>query len=60
MITDDNVDEFNIWLENGINRGWISHVQCATHDGIDPISDEEYQAWDNGEDPCQFVVRILE
>ncbi len=60
MIKDEEVDEFSIWLQSGINRGWISTVVCATHDGIDPISEEELQEWEAGNDPCQFVVRILE
>lgn len=60
MVNDENIDEFSIWLNNGIERGWISSVACATHDGIEPISEEEAQQWEDGEDPCQFVVRILE
>jgi hypothetical protein len=60
MITEDNLDEFRIWLDNGIERGWISKVQCATHEGIDPISEEEVKEWEEGGDPCQFVVRIME
>jgi len=60
MIDETNVDEFQIWFENGVNRGWISNVVCATHDGIPPITEEEEQEWEAGGDPCQFVVRILE
>ena len=25
--------EFGIWLQNGIERGWISDPYCHTHDG---------------------------
>jgi hypothetical protein len=60
MITEENQAEFFIWFNNGIDRGWISEMQCATHDGIDPISQEEIDEWEAGGDPCQFVVRILE
>jgi hypothetical protein len=35
-------------------------MTCATHDGIEPISQEEIDEWEKGGDPCQFVVRILE
>ena len=35
-------------------------MTCATHDGIEPISQEEIDEWEEGGDPCQFVVRILE
>ena len=60
MIKEEDLNEFQIWFNNGVERGWISDVTCATHDGIDPIDEEEAQAWENGEDTCQFVVRILE
>jgi len=60
MLNDENIDEFRIWLNNGIERGWISDVQCATHEGIDPISEEEVKEWDESGDTCQFVVRIME
>lgn len=51
--------EFEIWLKNGYDRGWISDVFCNTHDGP-PMSDEEMQEWDEGGDPCSFQVRINE
>lgn len=60
MIDDNNIDEFQIWFNNGVERGWISDVVCATHDGIPNISEEEEAEWEEGGDPCQFVVRILE
>ena len=60
MITDEDLDEFRIWLDNGIERGWVSEVTCATHEGIEPISEEEVKEWEEGRDPCQFVVRIME
>ena len=34
--------EFEIWLTNGVERGWVSEVFCDTHDGA-PMSDEEMQ-----------------
>ena len=60
MIDHSNIDEFQIWFNNGVERGWISDVVCATHDGIPSISEEEEAEWEDGGDPCQFVVRILE
>lgn len=60
MIAEKDLDEFQIWFNNGVNRGWISDMTCATHDGIEPISQEEIDEWEAGGDPCQFVVRILE
>ena len=48
---DTNHLEFEIWLKNGYDRGWISDVFCETHDGS-PMSDEEMQEWEEGGDPC--------
>ena len=45
------------WLAIGREHGLCSPIACETHEGV-PQSDKEYQAWDNGEDPCIFVVRI--
>jgi hypothetical protein len=49
--------EFEIWLKNGFDRGWISDVFCNTHDGA-PMTEEEMQEWDEGGDPCSFQVRV--
>ena len=52
--------EFGIWLENGIDRGWISGPYCATHDGgMEYMSEEEVEEWEAGNDPCQHVIRIM-
>ena len=57
----ENIDadhlEFEIWLKNGYDRGWVSDVFCNTHDGA-PMDDEEMQEWEDGGDPCSFQVRI--
>jgi hypothetical protein len=51
--------EFDEWIKFGYDSGWISDVFCNTHDGP-PITDEESQKWEDGEDPCSFHVRIWE
>jgi hypothetical protein len=58
-IEDINPDhlEFEIWLKNGYDRGWISDVFCDTHDGP-PLNDEEMQEWEEGEHPCSFHVKV--
>jgi len=59
----ENIDsdhlEFEIWLKNGYDRGWVSDVFCDTHDGA-PMTEEEMQEWDEGGDPCSFHVKIYE
>jgi hypothetical protein len=52
------MQEFDIWLENGINRGWITDPFCNTHDGDQYMTDEEEKEWEEGGDPCQVVVKI--
>jgi len=55
--SDNDFMEFEIWLKNGFDRGWISDVFCNTHDGA-PMTEEEMQEWDEGGDPCSFQVRV--
>ena len=50
--------EFEIWLDNGIERGWITEPFCNTHDGDPYMSEEESQEWEQGGDPCQVVIKI--
>ena len=55
----DRVIEFltiNDWIDYGIERGWATGA-CATHDGI-PSTPAEDAAWEDGEDPCQPILRI--
>ena len=52
--------EFIIWLQNGIDRGWISKPFCFTHEGDSYMTDEEAQEWEDGGDPCSFVTKFLE
>ena len=54
---DSDFLEFEIWLKNGFDRGWVSDVFCNTHDGS-PMTEEEMQEWDEGGDPCSFQVRV--
>ena len=60
MINDEELTEFQIWMNNGIERGWVSEVFCATHDGPPIITEEENKEWEDGGDPCAFCVRVLE
>jgi hypothetical protein len=52
--------EFGIWLENGIERGWITEPFCNTHEGDSYMSEEEAQEWEEGGDPCQVVIKIVD
>ena len=58
-VEDADFLEFEIWLKNGYDRGWISDVFCNTHD-TPPMDDEEMQEWEDGGDPCSFHVKVIE
>ena len=53
-----DADEFGIWLKNGIDRGWVTEPFCFTHDGDPYMTEEEEQEWEDGGDPCAFVVKL--
>lgn len=53
----DNDLEFSIWLNNGIERGWVSPPECATHGEL-PMTGEENEQFEDGYDPCIPAVRI--
>lgn len=58
--TESEHKEFQIWLDNGIDRGWITEPFCNTHDGDPYMTEEEMQEWEKGGDPCQVVFKIKE
>ena len=52
--------EFDIWINNGIDRGWITEPFCNKHDGDPYMTEEEAKEWNDGGDPCQVVFKIIE
>ena len=58
--SDSDSKEFEIWLENGIERGWVTEPFCNTHEGDPYMSEEEQEEWEAGGDPCQVVIKIKE
>lgn len=49
--------EFNEWLEYGIEKGFCTPQFCNTHDGY-PMHESEVNEWEEGGDPCAFMVRL--
>jgi hypothetical protein len=47
------------WLKFGIDNGFCSDLHCDTHNGI-PMTDEEAEAFDAGDDWCCHVVRVFD
>jgi len=58
--TEFDFKEFEIWLENGIARGWVTEPFCSTHDGDPYMTEEEQQQWEEGGDPCMLVVKLID
>ena len=52
--------KFIAWLQEGIDEGWVSAPFCNTHNGDPYMTEEEEQEWENGGDPCLFVVKLLQ
>lgn len=48
---------FDEWFQIGIDNKWISDVVCDLHD-IAPMTDDEIEQIDNGEEVCIPIVRI--
>ena len=60
IMLNEEYAEFDIWLTNGIERGWVTEPFCNTHEGDPFMTEEEEQEWEAGGDPCQLVVKIKE
>jgi hypothetical protein len=49
------IDQFQAWLTQGINNGWITTVHCLTHDGpqLDWLDEEAIE-----DDFCVPIVIV--
>lgn len=50
---------FEKWLWLGLTQGWVGPTICHTHDGL-PMSEEEYEEYDRGDDPCIHILRLYD
>lgn len=48
-------EDFLEWLKEGDERGWSKFI-CGTHDSA--LTEEEWQALEDGDDPCIPVLRL--
>ena len=55
----DKHNEFLVWLQSGIDNGWVTEPFCMTHDGDPYMTEEEEKEWEEGGDPCSHVVKLL-
>jgi hypothetical protein len=60
-MSNENWNERADWVQYGMAKGWVSDSYCATHDGgYEYMTDDEREQWEEGGDPCQIVLRVLE
>ena len=50
---------FEEWLRYGINNEYCTPPRCGAHDGT-PFDEIEWERFENGEDPCVTIIRILD
>lgn len=51
--------DYEEWFSIGREQGFISPAICSTHDGT-PMSDDEMNEFENGDDPCIHILRLYE
>lgn len=51
--------EYYEWVQLGVKNGFCTPVFCNTHEGDPYMSEEEMKDWDEGGDPCCFVVKLI-
>ncbi len=47
---------YHEWVSIGEQAGWCGPLTCMSHDQV--ATDEEVDAFYDGDDPCIFVLRI--
>jgi len=50
---------FEEWWQFGVAQKWCGQIVCTTHDTV-PMSDDEIDDWQAGNDICLHAVRVYE
>ena len=58
MTPDEEYLEKLAWMAQGVERGWVDHAVCSTHDTW--LTDAEHELFFEGADPCIPVMRVYE
>ena len=51
--------EYDEWLKIGVSNGWVSQPFCHTHDGDPYMTIDEEKQWEEGDDPCLVVLKVI-
>jgi hypothetical protein len=46
------------WMAQGVERGWADPAVCSTHDTY--LTQEDFDEFDEGADPCVLVMRVYD
>lgn len=49
--------DFELWLRQGIDNGFVGPPVCSTHDGT-PTTEAEDNEMMDGYDPCLHILRL--
>lgn len=58
LVESNDFQEYFEWLNTGRENKWITPPFCMTHDGDPYLTEEESNDWEDGGDPCAFVVKL--
>jgi hypothetical protein len=50
--------DYGVWLDYGVQQGWVSNPFCSTHDPAPELSEWEEAEFENGGDPCIIVLKV--
>jgi hypothetical protein len=51
--------EYDEWLKVGVSNGWVSQPFCHTHEGDPYMTIDEEKQWEEGDDPCLVVLKVI-
>lgn len=57
MTREEKQQRIQDWIQEGITNGFCTKVVCQFHDAV-PLTPEEENQLELGEDICVFLVRI--
>lgn len=52
--------DFDTWLKQGYDAGYVGPAVCETHDGLPTSATEDTDAETDGEYPCIHILRLYE
>lgn len=54
----NETQQFEKWLNEGIEKRWVTPMFCETHD-LTPLTKEEWEQKQEGYDFCLHMLRVV-